>query len=73
MLTATACAHDTTGIAPRAISEYCLIAKAITFSEAHPGDVEDASNKYDTADTVQQVKNNDLAYDRVCPNGAPPQ
>lgn len=61
-----ACARNTTETAPRAISEYCLIAKGITFSEAHEGDVEDASNRFDTPETVAQVKEHDLAYERVC-------
>lgn len=66
MLSATACAKNTTGTAPRAISEYCLIAKPITFSKARAGQVETAANAYDTPETVTQVENHDLAYEKVC-------
>jgi hypothetical protein len=68
MSSLTACAHDTTGTAPRAISEYCLIAKPITFSEKHQGDVEDVNNKFDTDDTVKQVRDHDLKFDATCPH-----
>jgi hypothetical protein len=47
-----------------------LIAKGITYSEIKPGQTEDASNKYDTPETVKQVKDHDLAYTRVCPPAA---
>jgi hypothetical protein len=66
MLTATACAKSTTATAPRAISDYCLIAKAITFSKIRPGQTEDASNKYDTPETAKQVEDHDLAFEKVC-------
>lgn len=67
MSSLTACAHNTTETAPRAISEYCLIAKPITFSEKHGIDVEDVTNKYDTDETVKQVREHDLKYDATCP------
>ena len=67
LLSASACATNTTGTAPQAISNYCLIAKGITYSEIKPGQAEDATNKYDTPETVKQVKDHDLAYERVCP------
>jgi hypothetical protein len=65
MLSATACVRDTTETV-RAVSDYCLIAKPITYSEIHPGQTEDAGNVFDSAETVEQVKNHDLAYERVC-------
>jgi hypothetical protein len=48
MSSLTACAHGTTATAPRGISDYCLIAKPITFSEKHGTDAEDVTNKFDT-------------------------
>jgi hypothetical protein len=67
----SACVTGSTGTAPpQAISNYCLIAKGITYSEIKPGQTEDASNKYDTPETVKQVKDHDLAYTRVCPPAA---
>lgn len=59
------CATNTTETV-RTVSNYCLIAKGITYSEAHEGNVEDATNKYDTAETIEQVKNHDLAFEKVC-------
>lgn len=60
------CAGNTTETV-RTVSDYCLIAKGITFSEAHGTDVEGVDNKYDTPETIQQIKDHDLAYERVCP------
>lgn len=68
-LIASACAKSTTETAPRTVSEYCLIAKGISYSEIKAGQTEDAANKYDTPETVEQVKAHDLAYERVCPQG----
>lgn len=59
------CAESTTETV-RTVSNYCLIAKGITYSEAHGADVEDATNKYDTAETIKQVKDHDLAFEKVC-------
>lgn len=67
MSSLTACVHSTTGTAPRGISDYCLIAKPITFSEKHGTDAEDVNNKFDTTDTVKQVRDHDLKYDATCP------
>lgn len=61
------CAKNTTETAPAVVGEYCLIAKGITYAEQHPGDVEDSTNKYDSTDTVKQVKDHNLAYERTCP------
>lgn len=61
------CAANTTETArPTVVHDYCLIAKPITFSEAHGTDVESAENKYDSAPTVEQVKAHDLRYEGVC-------
>lgn len=65
LLSATSCAQSTTETV-RTISEYCLIAKGITYSEIKAGQTEDSANKYDTPETVDQIKNHDLAYERVC-------
>lgn len=66
LTTFSACAKNTTETAPRAISDYCLIAKGISYSEIKPGQAEDTTNKYDTPETVKQVKDHDLAYEKVC-------
>jgi hypothetical protein len=50
-----------------------LIAKAISFARIRPGQVEDATNKFDTDQTAKAVEEHDLAYERVCGSGAPPQ
>lgn len=68
MSSLTACVHGTTATAPRAISDYCLIANGITFSEKHGTDAESAANKYDTDDTVKQVREHDLKYEATCPH-----
>jgi hypothetical protein len=74
-LTLPACAANTTETAPRVISNYCLVSGAITYSEAHGADTEDASNKYDTPETIEQVKNHDLVWERLCGGGSqsPPE
>lgn len=64
------CAHPTTETA-RTVSDYCLIAKGITYSEAHAGNVETAQNSYDTAETIKQIKAHDLSYEAVCKPPAP--
>lgn len=64
-MTLPACVTHTTETV-RTVSDYCLIAKGITYSEQHQGDVEDATNKYDTNETVTQVKNSDLVFQRLC-------
>jgi hypothetical protein len=43
-----------------------LIAKGITFSEKHGTDVEGAANKYDTPETIKQIVDHDLTYEKVC-------
>lgn len=68
----TACAGNTTETV-RTISDYCLIAKGISFSEPHGTDVETAANKYDTPETIKQVKAHDLSYEAVCKSEATPQ
>jgi hypothetical protein len=70
LLSAAACAPNTTETV-RPVSDYCLIAKGLTYSEAHGADIEDQSNKYDTPETIKQVKDHDLAYERVCPSTSP--
>lgn len=71
LLSATACARNTTATAPpRGISDYCLIAKGISFSRIQAGQVEDATNKFDTDQTAKAVEEHDLAYERVCGSGA---
>jgi hypothetical protein len=65
------CARSTTETV-RTVSDYCLIAKGMTYSEAH-GQAEDLNNKYDTPETIQQVKDHDLAYERVCNPPSPKQ
>lgn len=59
------CAKNTTETV-RTVSDYCLIAKGITYSEIKPTQQEGAANLYDTPETVAQVKNHDLTFERVC-------
>ena len=65
------CARNTTETV-RTVSDFCLIAKGISFSKKQPLQVEDATNKYDTDETVKQIEEHDLKYERVC-NPAPAQ
>lgn len=69
-ISSMSCAHATTGTV-RSIHDFCLIAKGISFSEAHGADVETAANKYDTTQTVEAVRKHDLAYEATCPTPAP--
>lgn len=68
-MSAMSCAKSTTETV-RTVSNYCLIAKGISYSEIKAGQTEDGTNKYDTPETVEQVKAHDLAYERVCPAAA---
>jgi hypothetical protein len=65
MLTAAKCATSTTETV-RTVSDMCLITKGITFSKKQPTQIEDATNKYDTDETVKQVEAHDLVYERIC-------
>jgi hypothetical protein len=65
LLSTMSCAPNTTGTV-RAVSDYCLIAKGITFSRKQPTQVETADNKYDTDETTKQVEEHDLVYERLC-------
>lgn len=65
------CAKSTTETV-RTISDYCLIAKGITYSQIKENQTEDSTNKYDTEETIEQVKNHDLQYERLCGSGASP-
>jgi hypothetical protein len=64
------CARNTTETV-RTISNYCLIAKGISYSEKKVAQTETAENKYDTPETVKQVKEHDLAYERTCSSAQP--
>ena len=65
MLTAGQCAGNTTETV-RTVSDYCLISKPITYSEIHGTQKEDVANKYDTPETVKQVIDHDLTFEKVC-------
>lgn len=71
MLISSACATSGTETVIPA-SEFCLIATGISYSQPHGAQVDDASNKYDTAETVQQVIRHNLAYERICRKDAGP-
>jgi hypothetical protein len=60
------CAKSTTETV-RTVSNYCLIAKGITYSQKKETQLEDASNKYDTEQTIKEIKDHDLTYERLCP------
>lgn len=62
------CAANTTETV-RTVSDYCLIAKGITYSEIKTGQIEDINNQYDTEETVKQVRDHDLTYERLCYGG----
>lgn len=70
LLSAAACVPNTTETV-RTVSDYCLIAKGQTYSEAHGLDIEDKTNKYDTPETIGQIKDHDLAYERICNHASP--
>lgn len=59
------CAKDTTGTV-HTVSDYCLIANAITYSEKHGTQVEGAANNYDTPETVTQIIKHDLTFEKLC-------
>jgi hypothetical protein len=66
-MTSMSCAKSTTETV-RTVSNYCLIAKGITYSEIKPTQQEGAANLYDTPETVKQVKEHDLTFERLCAN-----
>ena len=68
----TACARNSTETV-RTISNFCLIAKGISYSEKKLEQVEDATNKYDTPETVEQVKAHDRVFVATCPRPTPEQ
>lgn len=59
------CAANTTETV-RTVHDYCLLAKGITYSQIHDNQAEDATNKYDTKETVQQITDHDLVYETTC-------
>jgi hypothetical protein len=63
--TAATCVPSTTEIV-RPIDNFCLVAKPITFSRIRPEQVETKENKYDTEETVDQVEEHDIVYERLC-------
>ncbi len=64
-LSLSACGHATTGPV-RTVSDYCLIARGISYASQLPGLTETSANLYDTAATVAAIEAHNLAYDRVC-------
>lgn len=62
------CAASTTETAVRTVHDYCLLAKGLTYSERKADQVEDALNKYDSDETVKQIKDHDLVYELTCPS-----
>lgn len=67
------CATPTTVTATRTVHDFCLIAQhGISYAEQHAGDApESAVNAYDTADTIAEVKEFNVRYQRTCPAPAP--
>ena len=59
------CAKSTTETV-RTVSDYCLIAKGISYSEIDPTQQESAANEYDTPYTIGQIKDHDLTFERLC-------
>lgn len=62
------CAKNTTETV-RTVSDYCLIAKGITYSQKKQDQIESELNKYDTEETIAQVRDHDLTYERICVTG----
>jgi len=56
----------------RTVSDYCLIAKGITYSEIHGTQKESVANIYDTPETIKQVKDHDLTFEKLCPSPKAP-
>lgn len=59
------CGSGSTEQGVRTVSDYCLIAKGLSFSR-QDGAPEDASNKYDTEQTVKEVEEHNLKWLAVC-------
>lgn len=65
---ASACAKNTTAVPPPApVSDYCLIAKGISYAKKPPASVEDQRNRFDTDETVKSLEAHNLRYEAVCP------
>lgn len=66
-MSVSACQTSTTAVPPPApVSEYCLIAKGISYAKKPPTSVEDARNRFDTQQTVEQITAHNLRYEAVC-------
>ena len=51
----------------RTASETCLVVSGISYAAAPEGALDDASNRYDTPETVKQVEAHNLVFERLCP------
>lgn len=67
VISLTSCASGTIGtVQIRTVHDFCLIAAPITYSEKHGADAESVDNRYDTDQTITDIKNHDLKFDSVC-------
>lgn len=64
------CGTATTEQGVRTVHDICLIDKGISFAPAN-GRVEDASNKFDTDETVDEIEAHNLRFEAVCPTPEP--
>lgn len=71
LLGTSACATSTTETV-RTVSNYCLLTQPITFS-ATVLSKETEENKYDTEETIGQVKKHNSRFECVCNNDCPVQ
>lgn len=71
MMLATAGCASRTPEPPKTVSDYCLIAKRMSYAELRRDQVDDPGNKADTPETVKQVKDHNSEYACVCGGDCP--
>lgn len=55
-------------VIPPAVSDFCILAKAIEYARKPTASVEDQRNRFDSAPTVASIEAHNLRYDAVCSN-----
>ena len=68
----TACETSSTDPGVRTVSDYCLIARGISYASQPAGQEEDSRNRFDTAETVRDVEEHNVVYRRRCPRPVQP-
>lgn len=65
------CVKGSTEPGVRTVSDFCLIAKGISYASKPAAETETAANNFDTDETVAQVEEHNLKYLRRCPPATP--